>query len=130
MHFPIALLSLALPADLIGFWRGDPFWHTAAFWALAAGLLTALPTAATGLADFAALPKEHLAESVAFRHMLVMLTAVSIYTASLLARTWGAHGLLISDALAAAGQLVLIFGAWLGGELVFRHHLGMVPDRR
>ncbi|MDD5657278.1 MAG: DUF2231 domain-containing protein [Elusimicrobia bacterium] len=125
VHFPIALLSLALPADLIGWWRMDGFWHAAASWSLAGGLLTALPAAAAGLADLAALPKASPAQAVAQRHMIAMLAAVGVYVVSFLARLWGTTGgLAISDVLAGAGWLVLAFGSWLGGELVFRHRVG------
>jgi hypothetical protein len=30
--------------------------------------------------------------------------------------------------LHAAGVGMLLLSGWLGGEMVFRHHLGMVPD--
>jgi uncharacterized membrane protein len=126
-NFSLALLSLILPCDIIGFWRCDPFWHRAATWALAGGLLAAVPTALTGLADFAVLPPAHPAEPDAERHLVLMLAVVALFGASLAVRCWGLRGLAAlwaSDALAAVGQGVLLFGAWLGGELVFRHGYG------
>lgn len=122
VHFPLALLSVVLPCDLIGIWRQAPFWREAAFWAGAGGLLSMLPAVATGLAELIALPKGHPGQDTALKHMGVMLAAGTFYLLSLLTRGGGD---LLPVGLAAAGQLILIAGGWLGGELVFRHRIGI-----
>src|SRR5690606_25057587 len=126
------LWAVSLGCDalaLIGF--GD-FWWRAAFWAIAGGLLFAVPTAMTGLMDFISLPKGHRAESVALWHMGAVLTAASIFAGSLAVR-WaigepGDPPVLLSVGLSTVGLVFLFVGGWFGGELVFRHRLGGEPE--
>lgn len=129
VHFPMSLLMLSLPCDLIGFWTRFNYWHRMGYWIMVGGLIFAAPAAAAGLADFAALQKDHPGESTAFRHLTVMVSAISLFILSLLVRggipfrspgrTAGAL------TLAGAGMILLFIGGWLGGELTFRHRIGL-----
>ena len=49
--FPIALWSTSLLGDLMGFWGGHAVYRQFAFWAVAVGLIAAVPTIMTGLID-------------------------------------------------------------------------------
>lgn len=129
IHFPMSLLMLSLPCDLIGLWIGHLYWQRIAFWIMAGGLISAVPAAVAGLADFTSLPKDHPGEGTAFRHLVVMVSALSVFILSLLVR----GGVLINSpgraagalTLAGVGMLLLLIGGWLGGELTFRHRIGL-----
>lgn len=135
VHAPLGLLMLPLPLDGAGWMLADPFWHRAAFWALAGGFVIAGPAALAGLVDLVAIPKDHPAETTALRHLIVMTTACTLFACALIAR--GASGWPASPGRAGAyagcmtvGMLLLTVGGWLGGELVFRHGLGRREEGR
>src|SRR5262245_44620273 len=50
--FPIALLTATLVCDIVFLSTGNPFWATAAIWALGAGVATGALAAVAGIADF------------------------------------------------------------------------------
>lgn len=124
VHFPIAFLSIVFPLELLG-WSG---WDTAwmlAFWAHAAGMAAVLPAALTGLPDLLALADQPAASETGNRHMLVMLGAAGLFGLGLFLKGgagpvqgWMAIAIL---GLSLTGTVLLLAGAWLGGELVYRH---------
>ena len=69
---------------------------------------------------------------MALTHMVLNVTVVALFfIAMLLMRDDGAltgGNLTLVVALHAAGAGILLLSGWLGGEMVFRHHLGMVAD--
>jgi nitrite reductase/ring-hydroxylating ferredoxin subunit len=83
---------------------------------VAAGLVGAVPTAFTGVADWSALHVEQ--QRVGLIHSLGTLTGTGLFAASLFARLRGrkSHG----KALGAAGLVALFAGTYLGGHLAFR----------
>lgn len=147
--FPIALLSASFAVDGAALLTGDASWWRVSFWAVAAGLVAAVPTACAGLVDLAALagdgdeerssaagqattePAMHGARAAmktGVTHMLLMLAAVGFFTADLALRGGPAApsgsrlaAVLVVDGLGAA---LLVIGGWYGGELVFRHGVG------
>lgn len=127
--FPIALLPLAFVWYIVALWRGGEFWWQAAFWTVIAGLVAALPTAVTGFLDYLTVKRNGAAFKTATNHMLVMLTAVSLFAGSALVQggpdAMDGNQALLVVALAASGALLMALGGWLGGELVFRHGVGV-----
>lgn len=129
--FPIGLWATSLLWDLLGIALANATWWAVGFWSVAAGLAMALLVATTGFVDYVGLPAGDPAEAVATRHLIIMLTATTAFLGSLLAQ--GGPGapvglrLVITVALAVLGTAFLVFGGWLGGELVFR--LGVGSDR-
>lgn len=126
---PIALMPLALLWDVIALWQGGDFWWKAAFWTLIAGLAAALPTAVTGFLDYLSVERNSRAFKTATNHMLIMLTAVSLFAGSAIAQGGpsevdGTRAALVIG-LAAAGALLLGIGGWLGGELVYGEGVGV-----
>lgn len=130
--FPVVLWSVSLAADAVWFWRGDQLWAQMAFWCLAAGLAAALPTVVTGLIDYFAIQDKPSATFLATRHMTMMAGAASAFTISLLVRggavpvSTGRFAAAVG--CSAAGLVLLIFGAWMGGELVLHHGIGCTAD--
>ncbi|MBB4699040.1 Rieske 2Fe-2S domain-containing protein [Sphaerisporangium siamense] len=87
---------------------------------LATGIAGAIPTAAAGITDWSVL---HLGQQrVGFVHALVNLTALGLYSGSLLARLAGNHR--AGRALAFAGLGAAGVGGYLGGHLAYRMAAG------
>lgn len=130
VHFPVALWSMALVWDILGYMQGQALWWQMGYWSLAAGLVLSLPAMAVGMVDLAAISDDPATEKPALRHMAVMSTAASVALVNLLLR----HGNPLSSplllALSALCVALLIVGAWYGGELVYRHGAGRIePDK-
>lgn len=85
---------------------------------VAVGLAAAIPSAATGLADWSALHRHQ--QRVGLVHAISQAAAATLFSASLLARLTGRRG--NSKALSAGGLAVATVGAYLGGHLA--HRLG------
>lgn len=143
-HFPMAFLMAVFPLEAAG-WLGWGTGWMLAWWAQAAGLLFAVPAALTGLFDLAALTgsgdRPRLA-GLANRHMAVMLAMVSAFGVGMLLKGGpdaggedpGGQGPLsgpraiVTLGLSLLGCLLLIWGGWLGGEMVFRHGAAQNPE--
>lgn len=127
--FPIAFLC-ALPLTDVVFWlTGDQFWLRASWWLCTAGLVTALGAALAGSADFWGRKRirEHQA---AWIHFLGNVAAVLVTGLNFWLRwtdsttvpwPWG-----IPLSAAALGMLGIT--GWYGGELSYRHRIGMIPE--
>jgi uncharacterized membrane protein len=128
-HFPLALFGTSPLWEAIGLATGQAIWWQLAFWNVALGVAAAVPTAAAGLVDYASLGANNPAERTATTHMLVMLGVVTCFGCSLIwlrpsAVPTGAAALLAA-ACDGLGLLGLAWGGWLGGELVFKHGVGV-----
>lgn len=126
VHIPLAALVVLPVWDVLGLVRAEPVWWAVGFWTLAAGLVVAVPAAIAGFTDYVALGPDHPAQPTATRHMLLMLTGVSLAVARLVLQGGPAVPenpiWLVAASAAAAG--VITIGARLGGKLVFRHGVG------
>ena len=83
---------------------------------VAAGLVGALPAAATGLADWSALHRHQ--QRVGLVHAISQAGATTLFGASLLARVAGRSG--NGKVLSAGGLAFATVGAYLGGHLALR----------
>jgi nitrite reductase/ring-hydroxylating ferredoxin subunit/uncharacterized membrane protein len=100
-------------AFLLDFFRGT---ERAAETLVAVGLAAAVPSAATGLADWSALHRHQ--QRVGLVHAACQLGAATLFSASLLARLTGRHG--NGKLLSASGLATATVGAYLGGHLALR----------
>lgn len=128
-HFPLALWPIAFLADLAYAWSGSPFWWSFAFWNVAGGLAIGSLTLLTGFYDFLFIPEDKpAAGQTALWHMMVMLTAAGLFTVSLfLHRGSGplSHSqFVLALVFSGSGALLLQWGGWLGGRLVYHHGIG------
>lgn len=127
--FPIAFLIAGLGADLAFWGTGDPFWARAALWLVGAGFFTALAAAALGLVDF--LRRASVRQlAIAWAHALGNATVAVLALASWLLRLGGAEQAVLPWGLALSVFIALILAVtgWLGGELSYRHKIGLAPD--
>jgi nitrite reductase/ring-hydroxylating ferredoxin subunit/uncharacterized membrane protein len=117
---PIGCWTSAFLVDVLGGRRGQK----AADRLIAIGVLAALPTAATGLADWTELDRRSARTGLV--HAAANSVALACYTASLVARRRGrrAKGLVLS--LLGAGAVTA--GGYLGGHLSYRRAAGVSRD--
>jgi uncharacterized membrane protein len=128
--FPIAFWIGALVCDLTYVGNGREDWADTAMWLTGAGIVTALIAALAGFTDFFG-DKRIRAIKDAWRHMIGNLTAVVVALISFVVRyVEGAEagvlpwGLTLSVILAA----ILVYTGWKGGELAYRHRVGVRDD--
>lgn len=126
--FPLGLFGGAAVFDVLYQFTGKQAWAVTAYWALAAGLVTALPTAFFGFVDWNAIPKNTRAKRVGLAHGIGNIIAIYLFAQSLVSRLGRA------DAPLAFSTVVLVLGfvitgvtGWLGGELVDRMAIGVDP---
>lgn len=124
--FPVALLVGALLVDIAWLATGNPFWPGMSLWLIGAGIVTGVAAAAFGMVDFVSLKRvRHLPS--AWTHALGNIAVLLLAAVNLGMRLtdpaaavlpWG---LALSLAIAA----LLAVTAWVGGELVYRHGIGV-----
>ena len=126
--FPITCLVGTLVSDLLYMAYGDPGFATASRWLLGFGIATALLAAVFGLIDY--MGDDRIRRlGVALQHMIANVTAVAVAAVNLAIRLDGDDNVLsIGIWLSAAVVAILLFSGWRGGDLVFRHGVG-VRDR-
>jgi uncharacterized membrane protein len=115
---PIGAWLSASALDLTG---GDA---VAARRLVALGCLVALPTAASGAADW--LRTTGPERRVGFVHAGLNDVALGIYVASWRSRAGGRRAK--GAALALAGSGLLVVSGWLGGHLAYRRGVGVSPS--
>jgi len=112
---PVGAWTAALAMDAIGA-------EDAADVAVGVGVAGALGAAATGIADWSVLDDEP-ARKIGVAHALLNVTAVGLYTTSLILRRTGSRRAGIGVSL--AGYAIAATSAYLGGHLVFGEGAGV-----
>jgi uncharacterized membrane protein len=127
--FPIAFFVGALVTDLLYLRHGHPFWAMVSFCLLAAGLVMAAVAALLGLTDFAGEPRIR-ALRAAWLHMIANVLAVVVELVNIILRWHDRAGPIASTGiyLSIVAVLLLLFSGWMGGEMVFRHRVGVAGD--
>jgi uncharacterized membrane protein len=126
--FPIVCFIGTLVADIVYLNNGDAGWATAARWLLGIGIVMAALAAVAGLTDFMG-DSRIRGLSHAVQHMLANVTVVVIEIVNFVLRIGSNDGIgSVGVYLSAAAVLILVFSGWRGGDLVFRHGVG-VQDR-
>ena len=122
--FPIVCFIGTFVADVVYLRSHDTGWATASHWLLIVGLVMAALAAVTGLTDF--FGDKRIQGGDAIKHMLANVLAVVLELVNLLLR------LNNDDFIASTGVyisgvvvLILLYSGWMGGELVFKHGIGV-----
>ena len=117
---PIGTWTSAAVLDVVGGRAGRP----AAQRLIATGILAAVPTAASGLNDWAdTTPKSEPVRRVGAVHAVANVTALALYAASFAARSRGRHGRGVALGFAGIGALTV--GGHLGGHLSYAQGVGV-----
>jgi uncharacterized membrane protein len=123
---PIGLLAGAFMSDLAYLVTHDGFFARASRWLLRGGLATGAVAAALGATDFATVREARRPAGVAHASgnaIVMLLSAVSL--ALRRGRPGSVPG--AAAALTALAAVLLSVTGWLGGELSYRHRVGVVP---
>jgi uncharacterized membrane protein len=127
--FPIAFFVGAFVTDVV-FWRsGAAGWATASLWLIGFGLIMAALAALAGVADV--LGDERVRDlRDAWLHAGGNVLAVLIQLYSWYTRyTSGPEAVVPTGlVLSLVVVLILLFTGWKGGELVFRHRVGVTDE--
>jgi uncharacterized membrane protein len=126
---PIGFFVATLLCDIAFWWSGDALWATAGFWALLVAILTAAIAAVAGLIDFLGNHKIRALQD-AWRHMIGNVVAVVVAIASFLLRWSDAPSAVVPLGIGASVLIfvLILYTGWKGGELSYRHRVGMLPD--
>ena len=128
--FPITCFVGAFVTDLVHSQNGDPGWATGSMWLLGFGLLTAALAAVAGFTDY--LGDDRIRSlGAALKHMIANVAAVVIELVNLILRL-NDPGFANSTGVYLSGVVVLIllYSGWLGGELVYKHGVGVNDSAR
>jgi uncharacterized membrane protein len=128
--FPITFLVSALLTDIAYWGSVEDFWARASFWLIGAGLASGLLAGLVGAIDYLTIERarEHRAGKL---HAAGNITALVLAAANIAIR-WGDPaapilwaGLILSLIIAA----ILVVTGWYGGELTFRHKIGVTGHK-
>ena len=123
--FPIVCFVGAFVTDIMYTANHEQGWATASNWLLGVGLVMAALAAVAGLTDY--FGDERVRRlSDALKHMIANVAAVVIEAANLLLRLDN-RDFIDSAGVYLSGLVVLllIYSGWKGGDLVYRHGVGV-----
>jgi uncharacterized membrane protein len=130
---PIGLFTWAFAADVIYLLTDkNKMWYDISLYSGGFGVIAALAAALPGFGDYFTMAIKSRIAAMATAHMLLNLALVGVFGGAFLlqmdngALTGGNLTLLI--ALHAVGMALLGASGVLGGEMVYRHHLAVVPS--
>lgn len=124
--FPLGLLGMAVVFDVVHFTTGVARWTEIAYWMISAGILSGFLAAPFGFVDWLAIPTGTRAKRVGALHGVGNLFVLVLFSMS-----WAMRGTApatppgIAFLFSFAGVLIALVTAWLGGELVVRHGVGV-----
>jgi uncharacterized membrane protein len=122
--FPIVCFILTLIADIFYLNTHLHPWATASRILLAIGLVMAALAAIAGLTDF--LGEKRIQGSDAIKHAIANVTAVVLELINFIVR-WHNDAAIgkIGIYLSVIVVLILLYSGWKGGDLVFKHGMGV-----
>ena len=123
--FPIVCFIGTFLADIIYVQSGNDGWASASLWLLGIGLVTAALAATAGVIDY--LGDDRVRRlSDALKHMLANVTAVVIEAVNLALRIDNREFIASTGVwLSGLVVLILLYSGWKGGELVYKHGVGV-----
>jgi uncharacterized membrane protein len=130
---PIGLVVWTLIADIVYLGTGrNMLWYDIAFWSGVAAIVSALIAAGPGLVDYLSTAQKSDARNLALTHGIMNVTVVALFIAAalLMVNEGAVSGAALTAVIAlhAVGAAILAVSGWIGGELVYRKHIGIVPD--
>ncbi|MFW6296144.1 MAG: DUF2231 domain-containing protein [Halothece sp.] len=124
---PIALLLLAAGSDVGYLTTHDFFWARASIWLIGLGLASGILAGLVGMFDFLRI-KRVRQRTAGWAHMYINITALVVTAINFGLRLDG-----IAEAIIPIGVSLSLFvaillgvGGWYGGELTFRHKVGVI----
>ena len=129
--FPIAFLVGVLATDLAFWGTADHFWARASEWLLAVGVILGALALDLGLIEFTGVSR---VRSLGAGRVYALGSAAAILVSlwSLLYRLETDSGAVVVPfgiILSAIVVVVFLVTGWLGGELAFRHRIGIIDSK-
>ncbi|MFL5739951.1 MAG: DUF2231 domain-containing protein [Flavisolibacter sp.] len=130
IHFPTALLPMDFFLCLIGNYTHQSSFFIAGYYCLIAGTFFGLLALLTGLLDLVAIPSNNKEASYsAWVHGLINGSMMLIF-GIIAYKSWKTYPVMLQPSsflLWTKGILVavLFFGNYLGGRLIYKHHIGI-----
>lgn len=126
--FPVTTLIGAAVTDAVFLATGGLFWSTASWWLLLAGIVSGAAAAVPGAIDYFAIPQVRSLPSAKV-HGLGNVLAIVLAIVNLVIRDRDASSISSTEFILSL-IVVGILGvtAWLGGELSYRHRIGVIAD--
>jgi uncharacterized membrane protein len=129
--FPAAFFPLLVFLDILrAAYGADIFW-TVGFWIAVAGIVMTILAAIPGFVDYLGIPGGTRAKRTATIHLTVGVIVLVLYALATWARTpVGAPPAHLASGVVfdVLGLIGILVQGWLGGELVYRHHLGVLAE--
>lgn len=124
--FPIASFVFALLTDILYLVTTDEFWARSSLYLIMAGVVTGAVAGAVGAIDYLTIPPVRSIRAATF-HGLGNVIVLVLGIVNLMARVndfvegLRSPGIILSVVIG----LLLLGTGWLGGELVYRHKVGI-----
>jgi uncharacterized membrane protein len=116
--FPFGLWVFALVCDIVHLSGGSQAWSTVALYSIAGGIVGALLAAVPGFIDYLSIDEAEM-KRIATTHLLLGLGSVVIFALNLWSRFRVDEASKIPFLLSVLGVIVVGFGGWLGGKMVY-----------
>lgn len=128
--FPIAFLVAAAASDIAWLATGDAFWSRASFWLIAVGFLSGVAAAIPGLVDFLTIDRARR-HPTGWVHLFGNVAVLAAAMANWLLRIDRIEGFIEPWGLVLSLFTAVILGVtgWTGGELAYRHQIGVTGHR-
>ena len=129
VHFPIGLWSASFIFDLLSVFQADPitanYFVVTSWYCLLLGVIGALPTAVTGIAEFMTIPRSTKAQVLALTHMALNVLLIATYIAQVSLRETGdprvSLPMIVVNGIAF---MVLGISGYIGGKLAYEYRIG------
>jgi uncharacterized membrane protein len=122
--FPIVCFIGTLVTDVVFLSTSNPMWAIASRYLLGIGIIMAALAAIAGLTDF--FGEKRIQGSDAIKHMLANVTAVVLSIINFFVRLHSDAAIRgIGIVLSVIVVLILLYSGWKGGDLVYRHGMGV-----
>lgn len=130
--FPIALWSTSFATDVVFYFFRNPSLILISKFMLAAGCLGAVAAAVPGIIDWLSI-KDPGVKRIANWHARLNIIALIVFAISLYLRMstgahWVNYSLRIPVLLSFLGVILISISGWLGGELAYKHGVGVSPQ--
>ncbi len=130
--FPIALWSTSFASDVIFYFFRNPSLNLISKFMLAAGCLGAVAAAVPGIIDWLSITDpgvKRIANWHARLNVIALIVfAISLYFRMRIGAHWVSYSMRIPFLLSFLGVILIMISGWLGGELAYKHGIGVSPQ--
>lgn len=123
--------------DVAALVTGSQMWFVMSFWTLLIGVCAGIVSALTGVYDYLTLRMSGQARQTATIHLVLNVMLMTLFIISLILKAeYAAAGLMIVPAgrvlstfiLDLIAVTLLLVSGWYGGEIVYRHGVGVLEE--